>query len=152
MRSNSIAVLVSITLSYKRPENFGNSYDLPPGETVSYYIDDFVHPIPRNKVELYQTMAQSIGNIWKAYGAIEDKEFLGDDMHLEGTRSFHELLTTTADEVVIFGWVAFESKAIRDEANKKIATDPRVAELMSGLDSGFDGQRMGYGGFMEFIK
>ena len=60
--------------------------------------------------------------------------------------SFDDVVEHPDDEVIIFGWVEFESKEARDLANEKVATDPRMA----GFDfegSGFDASRMVYGGF-----
>ena len=68
-------------------------------------------------------------------------------MKLEGTRSFAELLSTADDEIVVFGWVAFPSKEVRDLANQKVPADPRMAKLIGSSNAGFDATRMAYGGF-----
>ena len=100
---------------------------------------------------MYQRLAEAVANIWKEHGASEYREFLGDDMHPEGTRSFSDAVAATEAEAVLFGWVVFESREARDRANEKVAADPRVAELMSASNSGFDPARMAYGGFREFV-
>ena len=71
---------------------------------------------------------------------------------LEGTRSFVDTVAASDDEVVVFGWVEFESRSARDAANEKVASDPRMVELMEAPDSGFDPARMAYGGFKPFIR
>ena len=118
---------------------------------MSNYADGFAFPIPRERLTDYRQMAKAVSEIWIEHGAIEYREFSGDDMALEGTRSFADAVGATDDEVVIFGWVMFESREVRDAANEKVASDPRVAEMMGGTDSGFDASRMAYAGFRAFI-
>lgn len=72
-------------------------------------------------------------------------------MHLEGTRSFTDLVSATESECLLFGWVTFDSREARDLANEKVAADPRMAKLMADADVGFDAERMAYGGFQTFI-
>lgn len=112
------------------------------------YIDGFAHPIPLNKLDQYQRLAAAVAQIWKEHGALDYQEWVGDDMQLEGTRSFSETLSASSDEAILFGWLVFESKETRDLANTRIAADPRIAELMADADVGFDPQRMAYGGFL----
>jgi uncharacterized protein YbaA (DUF1428 family) len=112
------------------------------------YIDGFAHPIPLNKLDQYQHLAAAVAQIWKEHGALDYQEWVGDDMHLEGTRSFSEALSANSDEAILFGWLVFESREARDLANARVAADPRIAELMADADVGFDPQRMAYGGFL----
>ena len=72
---------------------------------MSHYIDGFVFPIARSSLDTYKQLAEQIAEIWKEYGALEYKEFMGDDMSLEGTRSFIDSTAATDDEVVVMGWV-----------------------------------------------
>ena len=94
--------------------------------------------------------------IWKEYGAIAYFEYLGDDLKLEGTRSFLEVAIAKEGEVVVFGWVVFPSREVRDLANSKVPVDPRMAELVTPLTDPsrliFDAHRMVYGGFRPLIQ
>jgi len=120
------------------------------------YIDGFVLPVPRNHLEEYAGVAQKVAAIWKEYGASSYFEFVGDDLHLEGTRSFAELVDLKPDEVVIFGWVVFPSKKVRDQANREVPSDLRMAELLAPLTDPnrliFDAGRMVYGGFKNLVE
>ncbi len=118
---------------------------------MPHYVDGFVHPIPNDCLEDYKHLATTIAGIWKEYGAIDYWECTGDDMQLEGTRPFPDVINANDDETVLFGWVVFESREARDLANEKVAADPRMGELMSAVESGFDAQRMAYGGFQSFL-
>ena len=120
------------------------------------YIDAFVLPIPRKHLDTYRQASEKIAEVWKEHGALSYHEYVGDEMMLEGTRSFIDSTGAKEDEVVIFGWVVFESKEARDQANAKVPTDPRMSELIAPLidaeDVIFDAQRMVFGGFSSLVQ
>ena len=119
---------------------------------MSHYIDGFAFPIPRSHIDEYKLLAEAVAEIWREYGALAYHEYTGDDLTLEGTRSFAGLLSASVDETIVFGWVVFESRAARDAANAKVAVDPRMEKLFASVDSGFDAERMAYGGFEAFVQ
>ncbi|MGX5173884.1 DUF1428 domain-containing protein [Aliikangiella sp. IMCC44653] len=114
---------------------------------MSKYIDGFVFPIAANKLDEYWRLSEAVAEVWKKHGAIEYVEYLGDDMEREGTRSFTDAIKPRADEVIVFGWVVFASREARDIANKKVACDKQMAELIDTFNVEFDANRMLYGGF-----
>ena len=116
------------------------------------YIDGFVLPIPRDRLNEYKHLAEAVAEIWKEHGALEYREYFGDDLILEGTRSFTDLVSATKDEIIVFGWVVFDSREARDIANKKVAADPRMADLLASANSGFNAKRMAYGGFQSLVR
>ncbi|MFS4448501.1 DUF1428 domain-containing protein [Maribacter sp. 2307UL18-2] len=120
------------------------------------YIDGFVLPIPRTYLHEYKNVAEKIAEIWKEYGALAYFEYVGEDLKLEGVRSFVEVVDLKESEVIVFGWVVFPSKAIRERANKQVPTDSRMTELVAPLINPkkliFDAERMVYGGFQPLIQ
>ena len=122
---------------------------------MSNYIDGFILPIPQKHLEEYKQVAKLVAEVWKEYGALAYFEYVGDDMKLEGTRSFTEAVKSKEDETVIFGWVVFESKEARDNANAQVPHDKRMAELVGPLTDParliFDAERMVYGGFKPLV-
>ena len=56
---------------------------------------------------------------------------------------FKRSVQATADEKVVFSWIVWPSKAVRDAAQKKMMEDPH----MKDMDMPFDGKRMIFGGF-----
>ena len=120
------------------------------------YIDGFIFPIPQKHFNEYKMVAEQVAEIWKEYGAVGYFEFVGDDLTLEGTRSFIDVVDLKEGEVVIFGWVIFPSKEIRDTANKEVPNDPRMSALVSPLTESskliFDASRMAYGGFQPLVQ
>lgn len=120
------------------------------------YIDGFVLPVPRIHLDEYKSVAEKVAEIWKEYGALEYFEYVGEDLKLEGTRSFIEVVDLKEDEVVVFGWVLFPSGDIRELANKQVPNDPRMIELVTPLTESskliFDAARMVYGGFQALVQ
>lgn len=122
---------------------------------MAHYIDGFLLPVPRKYLSDYKRSAEQIAEIWKEYGALSYFEYVGEDLKLDGTRSFTKAVELKDDEVVIFGWVLFPSKEIRNSANRNVPYDPRMADLVGPLTNPnrlvFDAERMVYGGFKSFI-
>ncbi len=120
------------------------------------YIDGFVYPIAKAHIATYTAIAEQVAEIWKEYGALSYQEYIGTDMDLAGTASFATVLHAAPDEVVVFGWVVFPSKEVRDEANAKVPTDIRmealVRPLLTGATTIFDARRMLYGGFQPLVQ
>ena len=122
---------------------------------MANYLDGFILPVPRTHLAEYKRVAEKVAAVWKEYGALAYFEYVGDDLKLEGTRSFIEAANLKEDEVVVFGWVVFPSKETRDLANKQVPTDPRMAALVAPLTDPerliFDASRMVYGGFQPLV-
>lgn len=123
---------------------------------MSNYIDGFVFPIQQIHLKDYKGVAEKVAEIWKEYGALAYFEYLGDDLTLEGTRSFVQTVDAKEDEAIVFGWVVFPSKKIRDQANEQVPKDPRMTELVALLIDTekliFDASRMVYGGFQPLVQ
>ena len=123
---------------------------------MTNYIDGFILPIPRKHLDQYKDVARVIAEIWKEYGALAYFEYVGDDLNLEGTRSFLEVVDAKADEAIVFGWVVFDSREARDLANERVAADPRMTDLIAPLTDPkrmvFDAKRMVYGGFEPLVQ
>ncbi len=122
---------------------------------MANYIDGFVLPVPRIHLDEYKSVAEKVAEVWKEYGALAYFEYVGEDLRLEGTRSFIEAVDLKEDEVVVLGWVLFPSKGTRDLANKQVPNDPRMQEYVTPLTEStrliFDASRMVYGGFEPLV-
>jgi uncharacterized protein YbaA (DUF1428 family) len=114
------------------------------------YVDGFVIPVPKNKLNAYRKMARLGGELWKEYGALEYRECVGDDLNVKWGRLFPKLLRLKPSETIIFSWIAFKNKAHRNSVNAKVMKDPRLAD-MDEKTMPFDMKRMSYGGFKVII-
>ncbi len=108
------------------------------------YIDGFVIPVPAQKKEAYLELASRAAPIFKEYGALRVVECWGDDVPDGKVTDFKGAVKAEGGENVVFSWIVWPSKAVRDEANKKVMSDPR---LSPGQEMPFDGKRLIYGGF-----
>ena len=116
------------------------------------YIDGFVIPVPKDRIDDYRRTAEKAAVIWKEHGALDYWECVGDDLNQEEmTTTFPELAKAKPDETVVFAWVVFESREQRDAANEKIMADPRMKEMMDPANQAFDCKRMAYGGFKQLV-
>jgi uncharacterized protein YbaA (DUF1428 family) len=111
------------------------------------YVDGFVVPVKKDKLELYKEMSRQCGAMWREHGALEFRESIADDVKPGKLTSFPQSVLLEDDEVVVFSWIVYASRAQRDEANDKVMKDPRMAEFMKPENMPFDGKRMIYGGF-----
>ena len=117
---------------------------------MARYVDGYVLPVPKRKVEEYRRIAQKAGKIWREHGALEVRECMGDDLNVKWGRTFPRLMKPKPSETVFFSWIVFKSRAHRDRVNAKVMKDPRLAK-MSTKTMPFDMKRMAYGGFKALV-
>jgi uncharacterized protein YbaA (DUF1428 family) len=115
------------------------------------YVDGFVVPVPRDNLPAYKRMAARAGKIWREYGALEYHECVADDVQPGKRTSFPQSVKLKPDEVVVFSWIVYKSRAQRDRINKQVMGDPRLADMMDPKRLPFDGKRMFWGGFKSMV-
>lgn len=113
------------------------------------YVDGFIVPVPKDRLEDYKKLAQLARQVWLEHGANDYVECLADDAPYGELTSFPRAVQLTEDEIVVFSWIVYPSRQARDETNRKVMADPRFTEQMSAMP--FDGKRMIYGGFKPFL-
>lgn len=111
------------------------------------YVDGFVVPVPKAKLDAYKDMSRRAGAVWREHGAMKFRECISDDVKPGKLTSFPQSVMLEDGEVVAFSWIVYESRAKRDEVNDKVMKDARMAEFMKPENMPFDGKRMIYGGF-----
>jgi uncharacterized protein YbaA (DUF1428 family) len=114
------------------------------------YVDGFVVAVPKARLDEYKKMARQAGKVWMEHGALSYVECTGDDVPYGELTSFPRAVKATDDEIVIFSWVTYKSRAERDRIVKKVMADPRLKTNPAEMP--FDAKRMIYGGFKTFMQ
>jgi len=114
------------------------------------YVDGFVAAVPTANREKYESHARGMAAVFKEYGALTSVECWGDDVPEGKLTSFTMAVQRKDDETVVFSWVTWPSKAVRDEGWKKVMADPR--SKMESNPMPFDGKRLIYGGFQMIVS
>jgi uncharacterized protein YbaA (DUF1428 family) len=115
------------------------------------YVDAFVVPVQKKKVEAYKKLSKACGKIWRKHGALEYRECLGEQLDIPGMLTFPKGLRLKKGETVFFSWIVYRSRAQRDKVNAKIMKDPRIQEMCQKAGMPFDMKRMLYGGFVVAV-
>ena len=115
------------------------------------YVDGFVLPVPKAKVDDYRRVAAHAGNVWKEYGALAFVECLADDVKPGKLTSFPQAVQLKDDEVVAVSWVVYKSREDRDCIAAAVREDPELKAQMDPSKLPFDGQRMFWGGFQTIV-
>lgn len=119
-------------------------------EKAGKYVDGFVVPVLKDKIEDYKKLATLAASVWKDHGALEYVECIADDVKPGKLTSFPQSVMLKDDEVVIFAWVVYESRADRDRIMKAVMDDERM-KGMNPSNCPFDMKRMFFGGFKVLL-
>ena len=113
------------------------------------YVDGFVIPVPKARIDDYKAFAHLAAAIWKEHGALTTVECFGDDVPMGELTSFPRAVQLAADEIIAFSWIVYESRESRDAVCAKVMADPRL-EMLPEVRP-FSGKRMIFGGFTPFL-
>jgi uncharacterized protein YbaA (DUF1428 family) len=117
---------------------------------MAKYVDGFVLPVPKNKVEEYRKIAEQAGQVFKELGAIDYVEAVADDVKPGKLTSFPQSVDLKPDEVVVFSYITYASRADRDRIMEKAMKDPRMNMDPAAMPC--DMQRMFFGGFEVLVS
>jgi uncharacterized protein YbaA (DUF1428 family) len=112
------------------------------------YVDGFIAAVPTANKEAFRKHAADAAPLFKEHGALSVVECWGDDVPEGKVTSFAMAVQRKEDETVVFSWVTWPSKEVRDAAWAKMMNDP----AMQSPEMPFDGKRMIYGGFVPIVE
>ena len=118
---------------------------------MARYVDGFVLPVPKKKLNAYALIAKKAGKIWREHGALDYKECVGDDLNIKMGVPFPRQMKIKPGETVVFAYIVYKSRAHRDRVNAKVMKDPRISAMCDPKDMPFDCNRMVYGGFTVLV-
>lgn len=114
------------------------------------YVDGFLLAVPKKNLAAYRKMAAWGKRMWIKYGALQYVECVGDDLEPPMGLPYPKLMKLKPGEVPVFSWIAYKSRAHRDQVNAKVMSDPSMAKMPKKMP--FDPKRMCYGGFKVLIE
>ena len=114
------------------------------------YIDGFVAAVPTANRDAYKKHAERAAVIFKEYGALKVVECWGDDIPDGKLTSFPIAVRKQDNESVVFSWIVWPSRQVRDDGMKKVMADPRSQPTANPMP--FDGKRLIYGGFQILVE
>jgi uncharacterized protein YbaA (DUF1428 family) len=113
------------------------------------YVDGFVVPVATADRETYRKFAEDAAHVFKEHGALRVVECWGDEVPEGKLTSFPMAVKRGENETVVFAWVVWPSKQVRDEGMKAVMADSRFQPDTHPMP--FDGKRMIYGGFEVIV-
>lgn len=114
------------------------------------YVDGFVAAVPTANREQFRKHAEAAAAALKENGALEVVECWGDDVPEGEVTSFPLAVKRKPDETVVFSWVTWPSREVRDTGMKAAMADPRMRPDTNPMP--FDGKRLIFGGFVPIVE
>ncbi len=112
------------------------------------YVDGFVVAVQTANREAYRQHAETAAAVFKQFGALSVVECWGDDVPEGKLTSFPLAVQRKEDETVVFSWITWPSRDVRNDGMKKALQDERLKNMAMP----FDGKRMIYGGFEMIVN
>ncbi len=125
---------------------------------MAKYVDGFVLSVVKDKLGEYRKIAREAGKVWKKHGALHYFECVGEDLNpemMDGMKffGFPKMAKTKPNEVTVFSFIVFKSRAHRDKVNAAVMKDPfMTGPKMQDRPMPFDMKRMAYGGFTAIVE
>ncbi|MDR6873090.1 uncharacterized protein YbaA (DUF1428 family) [Bosea sp. BE125] len=110
------------------------------------YVDGMVAAVPTGNKEAYRDFARHHGAILCEHGAARVVDSWGEDVPDGKLTDFKRAVKATGDEKVVYSWIEWPSKQVRDAGWQKVMADPRMQREMP-----FDGKRLIHGGFAPIL-
>lgn len=117
------------------------------------YVDGFLIAVPTANKAKFIEHANKGDSVFMELGATRILECWGDDVPDGKITDFRRAVKATEDETVVFSWIEWPDKAVRDAGMSKMMelmkTDPRMNPETNPMP--FDGMRLIYGGFAPIV-
>ena len=114
------------------------------------YVDGYVAAVPTANREAYRDFAEKVAVVFKKHGALSVVENWGEDVPEGKLTSFTMAVKREENESIVFSWITWPSRAVRDEGWKLIMADPIMQN--NAHSKLFDGKRMIFGGFQTIVE
>lgn len=115
------------------------------------YTDCIVLAVHKDKLADYKKMSRKAAKVWMKHGALTYTDCIGDDVKPGKVTSFPQAVHLKDGELVVITIVTYNSRKVRDAANKKVFADPAM-KAFNPQTMPFDPSRMFWGGFKPFLS
>jgi uncharacterized protein YbaA (DUF1428 family) len=113
------------------------------------YVEGFIVAVPADNRDSYRRHAAAAAPLFAEFGATRLLEAWEEDVADGKVTDFRRAVQAKEDEKIVFSWMEYPSRAVRDAAVAKMMSDPRMEGIGAGMP--FDGSRMIFGGFASFV-
>ncbi|MBL8832248.1 MAG: DUF1428 domain-containing protein [Rhodospirillales bacterium] len=113
------------------------------------YVEGFVLAVPTRNKAKYLKMAKIGAKMFAELGALRLVETWADDVPKGKWTDFYRSVKAKKSESIVFAWVEWPSRQVRNAAMKKMMADPQHKDMFK--DMPFDGKRMIFGGFSMLL-
>lgn len=114
------------------------------------YVDGFLIPVPRDRVEDYLKIARTCGKMWIEHGAQYYVEAAAEDVKHGKWTDFYRAVDAKEEETVIFSFIVYDSREARDALMTELM--PKLEAMFDKNNMPFDGKRMIWGGFRTEVE
>ena len=114
------------------------------------YVDGFVAAVPTADRDRFRHHAEQAAKVFRQHGALQVMECWGNDVPDGTITSFPMAVQCKPEETVVFSWVLWPSREVRDEGMKQVMADPDMQPEINPMP--FDGQRAIFGGFETLVE
>jgi uncharacterized protein YbaA (DUF1428 family) len=121
------------------------------GVDAMAYVDAMVAAVPTANREIYQAHSEHAARLFKEYGALGVVECWGDDVPEGQVTSLPKAVKKGDDETVVFSWILWPSRDVRNASMPRIMEDARM-QAAPITPMPFDGGRMIFGGFEVIVE
>jgi len=104
------------------------------------YFEGFIAPVPEANRDAYLKHSTGFAPLVQEIGVRRMVENWEDDVPDGKVTDFRKAVDAKPGEKIVFSFFEYPSRSVRDAANEKFRSDPRMAEM--GKDMPFDGKRM----------
>jgi uncharacterized protein YbaA (DUF1428 family) len=114
------------------------------------YFEGFIIAVPSANKDAFRDHANEVADAAREFGVARQLEAWENDVPDGKVTDFRKSVNAGPDEKIVFSFFEYPSKTVRDAANEKFRSDPRMEPVAEKTP--FDAKRMIMGGFETIVE